>query len=586
MLSSKLCLIAASALAGFSAAQQLQWTLVSPGNIAGAPVGRANFGIDYDLARNRLVMFGGAAGGARDDTWAYNLDTNTWEPIVTATAPEPRHSFISGIDRINDRMLVTVGQGNSGFFNDVWALDLTAQTWQEVNTTGTPPFRRYAPAGGIFRGGSQMVVSHGFEAERFDDSFTFDLDTSEWREVTPAGKDSAIPSARCLVGSTMVEDGQTVMFGGCSSGGYGGTGCPGFDTWHMRTNPATPDKTGQWTQLSSSPATRNRGTLGYMSNINSVVMWGGQSAAPYGRDPDGLVNVLDLDSGLWTRVFPIVDTATGLSPISTNALGVMTFVDNSPDCVYLLTSGMDVWTMCGTTTAGLTTIDADTFFDWRLVHGVLMMLAWGILIPVGVTCAMYRGMFGGSQVWFTIHYLCNTCAWILTIAGFGIALVLNSAAKFLSVHSYIGLVILVLVALQPLNGWLRPHLVEGVKKSKRRVAWEIVHKWNGRILFLLGIVNPFLGLYYIGNRSVITFSFILYATWICLLTVFWIAMPIYLWKFGSPKDKNSKFGTSSIPARSSNTPSIKSIAEPTIPMPSGLYSPQSRRPTLVDSADV
>eukprot|EP01134_Creolimax_fragrantissima_P000633 CFRG0633T1 len=562
---------------GMVAAQTLQWRLVSVPSDSSPPP-RSNFGMDYDLARNRLITFGGQNGGLFNDTWAFDLDTSAWSQVITVGSPEPRHSFITGIDRAGDRMLVTVGQGSNGFFGDVWSLDLLTNTWSEVSTTGTPPVPRYAPAGGIFPGGTQMIVSHGFEKTRFDNSFAFDLNTAEWREVTPSGKDSAIPYARCLVGSTMIADGEAVMFGGCGSGGFGP--CPGFDTWHLRTSPGSPDKTGLWTQMSSSPAARNRGTLAFMPNINNVVMFGGGRVSTYGGDADGLVNLLDPESGLWTRVFP----ASVNSQVPTNQGGVMSFADTE-QCAYLVTDSMNVWSLCGTSTDGLTVQEGDSFVDWRLVHGILMMLAWGILIPIGVTCAMYRGMFGGSIIWLTIHQACNTSAWLLTIAGFAIALILNSTAKFKSTHSFIGIAIFALVALQPLNGWLRPHLPDaGENKSKKRIAWEIIHKWNGRILFLLGIVNPFLGLYFIGGRSVLTFSFIMYSIWVGLLAIFWLIMPIYLWRTKKTTQESQSILRNapmpSLSGRPSKTTSARSMEMPE------QYSPECRRPVLVEAADV
>ena len=61
------------------------------------------------------------------------------------------------------------------------------------------------------------------------------------------------------------------------------------------------------------------------------------------------------------------------------------------DVVYMIGGGVSstLWVLRGNTTAGLAQAEggcADPF-DLRSLHGVLMLVSWGVLLPLGVTIA-------------------------------------------------------------------------------------------------------------------------------------------------------------------------------------------------------
>ena len=70
-------------------------------------------------------------------------------------------------------------------------------------------------------------------------------------------------------------------------------------------------------------------------------------------------------------------------------------------------------------------------------------------------------------------------------------------------HHQVGVTVVALVIFNPLLGMVRPHPPPpGEVKSRKRLAFEIVHKTCGRGAWALGVANIFLGWYYYGSELV------------------------------------------------------------------------------------
>jgi hypothetical protein len=96
------------------------------------------------------------------------------------------------------------------------------------------------------------------------------------------------------------------------------------------------------------------------------------------------------------------------------------------------------------------------------VHGWLMAIAWGMLIPIGVGCSVLRKLLGTSNTWFVLHSNINSLAFLLTTISFAIAVYNIQEAQedhFIgNKHEFIGLLMMIFVFIQVASGWLRPHL--------------------------------------------------------------------------------------------------------------------------------
>ncbi|MFO7559880.1 MAG: hypothetical protein R6X10_13685, partial [Desulfobacterales bacterium] len=62
------------------------WIRMNP---ATSPAARWYLAMAFDLARSRVVLFGGDGGGVRGDTWEW--DGVNWVQRLPATSPSPRY---------------------------------------------------------------------------------------------------------------------------------------------------------------------------------------------------------------------------------------------------------------------------------------------------------------------------------------------------------------------------------------------------------------------------------------------------------------------------------------------------------------
>ena len=133
---------------------------------------------------------------------------------------------------------------------------------------------------------------------------------------------------------------------------------------------------------------------------------------------------------------------------------------------------------CPVLNAGLESLSCPVWFDLRIVHGVLMFLAWAVFLPAGVTIAR----FGRAAGWFPWHRGLQVSGVCLSTAGLAVAILMVrgscerswpplhrfdrrrfwqaqvGAGKFAAVpHSIIGLVVAVIGLQQPANACCRPH---------------------------------------------------------------------------------------------------------------------------------
>lgn len=67
-----------------------------------------------------------------DDTWLFHVHTAQWQNVAANPRPPARFSMVAGVDVRRDRFIITTGEGEDSFFNDVWALNLRTLSWSEV----------------------------------------------------------------------------------------------------------------------------------------------------------------------------------------------------------------------------------------------------------------------------------------------------------------------------------------------------------------------------------------------------------------------------------------------------------------------
>ena len=205
------------ALPNFAQTANWQWRELTPTS-GSAPEVRRNGAAIYDPVGKRVIIFGGTGNnGTLNDTWAFDPATRTWAKLQTTGAtPAPRLGFDAVYDSVGHQMVIYAGQA-SGFFNDTWTLNLTTLEWRDVSPSSRPKARYGHSA--IFDPVSRSLVQFaGFteESRRFQDTQSFNLATNTWQDWTPSG---AKPEVRCLLTAAFDHaNRKMIIYGGQRSG--------------------------------------------------------------------------------------------------------------------------------------------------------------------------------------------------------------------------------------------------------------------------------------------------------------------------------------------------------------------------------
>jgi len=214
------------------------WTERS--DVAPGPDAREDHTWTVDGDGQVAYLFGGrSADGPQADLWAFDLTTDSWterQPAGDGPAPRFGHTA-TWVPSVG--LVVWSGQG-ADFFDDIWAYDPAVDAWHELPSLGAVPEARYGSCASLGPDG-RLWISHGFTQDdgRFADTRAYDFATGEWSDMTPAGE---VPVKRCLH-DCFWSGGRLVLYGGQT------TGVPALgDIW------AFDAAAGQWTQGPTSAA--------------------------------------------------------------------------------------------------------------------------------------------------------------------------------------------------------------------------------------------------------------------------------------------------------------------------------------------
>ncbi len=173
----------------------------------------AEAGFVHDSGRDRLVVFGGSAGGgvAHGDTWEH--DGTRWTRL-SAAGPPARSGHVMAYDGKRARTVLFGGRfaapgGKPMPQSDTWEFD--GRAWTRVDVRG-PPARM--SAGAAFDSGRGRVVVFGGLADGGFLGDTWSWDGAEWTLLAESG-----PEPRAM--AALAYDGhrdRVVLFGGRKQG--------------------------------------------------------------------------------------------------------------------------------------------------------------------------------------------------------------------------------------------------------------------------------------------------------------------------------------------------------------------------------
>ncbi|CAI0459168.1 unnamed protein product [Linum tenue] len=134
------------------------------------------------------------------------------------------------------------------------------------------------------------------------------------------------------------------------------------------------------------------------------------------------------------------------------------------------------------------------------VHGFMMFLAWGILLPGGILAARYLKHVKGDS-WYQIHVYLQYSGLAIVLLGFLFAVAELRGLYVSSLHVKFGLAAVCLACVQPVNAFMRPKRPgNGEEVTRKRLMWEYLHVIVGRSAIIFGIVALFTGTTHLGDR--------------------------------------------------------------------------------------
>lgn len=299
------------------------WTQRSP---ATSPPGRSDCAMSYDMARSRLVLFGGFVNGnSLNDTWEW--DGASWTQVLTVAQPSPRTGARLSCDPVRGVMVLFGGLGAAAL-DETW--EYNGVNWTQVTTAVAPPARTFHGQSFDIARNRTVVFGglDGLSGPVRGDTWTYDGAT--WTQAQPANS----PSPRGWLEMTYdLTRGVAVLFGGTN---LGFLPVNFDDTWEWngtnwsRATPATV------------PPSRDSHAIAYDQGRAQLVVFGGYDATFLGlRDTweYGSANTatwFPFGSGCaGSAGVPVLAAASGSAPRLNTTLQLTVGNLPSPGTVYM-----------------------------------------------------------------------------------------------------------------------------------------------------------------------------------------------------------------------------------------------------------
>lgn len=158
-----------------------------------------------EMLDGKLYLYGGINGyfGSEEDTWVYDMDTDTWTEVVNAVHPSPRYGTAHALDEDYNRMWMysgerTVFEGYNVNFeyaqpDAFWYLDLDTLEWHEVTPHASMPDRNNGNGAvwydGLFFlfggdiGGGPECPNVIFRQNNLDETWIFNSHTQSFNQI-------------------------------------------------------------------------------------------------------------------------------------------------------------------------------------------------------------------------------------------------------------------------------------------------------------------------------------------------------------------------------------------------------------------
>jgi N-acetylneuraminic acid mutarotase len=192
------------------------WTQMTP---TGNPPETWKHGMAY-MGGDQVLLFGGETGGGySNETWVYDLSENTWTQMTPPTSPDPRYSHAMAYIGSNHALLFGGDKpGPPTVWDDTWVYNIITNTWTQM-TPALNPSGRIEHAM-VYIGGDQVLLFGGTSGS--DETWVYDLSADTWTQMTPATS----PLRRYEHAMAYIGEDRVLLFGG-----YDGSWIVYDDTW-------------------------------------------------------------------------------------------------------------------------------------------------------------------------------------------------------------------------------------------------------------------------------------------------------------------------------------------------------------------
>ncbi|MBK8979785.1 MAG: hypothetical protein IPM29_28135 [Planctomycetes bacterium] len=187
------------------------WTEIQPPHRPPAVGGRA---YGYDSQRACFVGFGGHSGmNMKDETWEFDCRTRDWRQVFPAHAPPPRGAYGMAYDAARRRIVLfgggTITNGTWLTLDDTWEYD--GHDWRLVPTANRPEPRMARPVYDAGRGRVVLFGGQGLDTTGYPFAVggTWEYDGADWTRIQIPE-----PSARWPNICYDPTRGRVVVFGG------------------------------------------------------------------------------------------------------------------------------------------------------------------------------------------------------------------------------------------------------------------------------------------------------------------------------------------------------------------------------------
>jgi hypothetical protein len=259
--------------AGFSTSNETwaydgsNWQQLSP---TASPNGHTGIDMVHDLVRGVTLMYGGMStsffgGPSVDQTWEF--DGTTWTQVFPTTTPGGLGNYGMAYDLLRQRVVLYGGSSNSFFpiaEAGTWEFDGT--NWA-LRTPATNPGPLERPAMCFHQGLGRTVLFGGIDPQIGGNDTTWLYDGTNWTAAPVTG---ARPSVR--TGAKMAYDsvrGVCVLSGGVDPM----NGQPIVDTWQF--------DGASWTQVPTVNSGRYAHGMAFLPTTRQVVLFGGSNPATF-----------------------------------------------------------------------------------------------------------------------------------------------------------------------------------------------------------------------------------------------------------------------------------------------------------------